>query len=62
MLGGLVLLGWALQSAVLVRVLPGFTPMVVNSALSFTLAGGALMLPFSDMARYRQVTSIIGAA
>ena len=62
MLGGLVLLGWALQSSALVRVLPGFTPMVVNSALSFILAGGVLIVPLSDRVRYRRVTTIIGAA
>ena len=61
-LGGTVLIGWTLKSSVVVRVLPGLTPMVVNTALGFMLAGGALMFPFSDLARYRRATSIIGLA
>lgn len=62
LLGSLVLLGWALKSPFMVRVLPGYTPMVVNTALAFMLAGSALIMPISDMTRYRRVTTIIGAA
>ena len=35
LLGGAVMLGWWLQSPSIVRVLPQFTPMVFNTALSF---------------------------
>ena len=62
LLGGTVMLGWAMQLSPLVRVLPGFTPMVFNTALCFVLAGGALLVPFSDSNRYRKVTTIIGGA
>src|SRR5260221_645892 len=41
LLGGIVILGWWMQFSSLVRVLPGFTPMVFNTALSFVLAGVA---------------------
>ena len=38
LIGGTVMLGWAMQLSLLVRVLPGFTPMVFNTALCFVLA------------------------
>ena len=44
LLGCTVMLGWWLQLAPLVRVLPGLTPMVFNTALCFVFAGGALAL------------------
>jgi len=62
LIGGTVMLGWAMQLSLLVRVLPGFTPMVFNTALCFVLAGGALLAPYSDADRYRSVTTTIGAA
>src|ERR1700704_3558653 len=62
LLGGTVTVGWWMQLSLLVRVLPGFTPMVFNTALCFVLAGGALLTPFSDAARYRRVTTAIGGA
>src|SRR5256885_6656212 len=62
LLGGTVMLGWWMQLSPLVRVLPGFTPMVFNTALCFVLAGGALLVPFSDADRYRRVTTFLGAA
>jgi PAS domain S-box-containing protein len=62
LLGGTVMLGWWLQLSPLVRVLPGFTPMVFNTALCFILAGGALLAPFSDAVTYRRVTTAIGGA
>jgi signal transduction histidine kinase len=43
LMGGAVMLGWWLQLAPLVRVLPDYPPMVFNTALSFALAGGALL-------------------
>jgi len=60
LLGGVVMFGWWTQSSPLVRVLPGFTPMVFNTALCFVLAGSALLTPSSDALRYRRVTTAIG--
>src|SRR5712691_7894464 len=62
LLGGTVMLGWWTQLSFLVRVLPEFTPMVFNTALSFVLAGGALLIQFSDALWHRRVTSVIGGA
>src|SRR5882672_1514606 len=62
LLGGTVMLGWWTQLSILVRVLPNFTPMVFNTALSFILAGGALLMPFFNADRYRRVTTVIGGA
>src|SRR3979490_1754414 len=62
LLGGTVTVGWWMQLSLLVRLLPGFTPMVFNTALCFVLAGGALLAPFSDPNRYRKITTIIGGA
>src|SRR5438094_8875042 len=62
LLGGTVMVGWAMQLSLLVRVLPGFTPMVFDTALCFVLAGGALLAPFSDAGGYRRVTTVIGSS
>jgi signal transduction histidine kinase len=62
LLGGTVMVGWWMQLSLLVRVLPGFTPMVFNTALCFVLAGGALLAPFSDGDRYRRATTVLGGA
>jgi len=62
LLGGTVMLGWLLQLSPLVRVLPGFTPMVFNTALCFVLAGGALLMPVSDAQRHQRVTAVLGGA
>src|ERR1700704_2704385 len=62
LLGGTAMLGWWLKLSPLVRVLPGFTPMVFNTALCFVLAGGALLAPLSDPVRYRRVTTALGGA
>src|SRR5438552_13176297 len=59
LLGGTVMLGWWMQLSPLVRVLPGFTPMVFNTALCFVLAGSALLTPSSDALRHRRVTTAI---
>src|SRR5207253_3495989 len=61
LLGGGVILGWWLHSAPLVRVATGFTPMVFNTALSFVLAGSALLLPASARGSVR-LTSVLGSA
>src|SRR5882762_983483 len=60
LLGGVVMLGWYLQLAQLVRVLPGYAPMVFNTALSFALAGGALLVPSPDPVLYRRITPTLG--
>jgi signal transduction histidine kinase len=62
LLGGSVMLGWAARLPPLVRVLPGFTPMVFNTALCFVLAGSALLAQFPDADRHRRVTSVISGA
>ena len=62
LLGCMVMLGWWMQLSALVRVLPSFTPMVFNTALCFVLAGGALLVPFSDPGPYRKITTVLGGA
>lgn len=59
LLGVSVMLGWWLKIAPLVQIVPGFTAMVFNTALCFTLAGAALLLP--ERAHWRQrAQTIIG--
>jgi protein-histidine pros-kinase len=48
LLGGAVMLGWWLQLPAVVWVLPGFSPMVFNTALCFALAGSALLVPLTS--------------
>ena len=62
LMGGTVVLGWWMQLSPVVHVLPEFTPMVFNTALSFALAGCALLLPFSDAHVYRRAATVIGSA
>jgi protein-histidine pros-kinase len=62
LLGCSVMLGWWLQWAPVVRVLPGFTPMVFNTALCFALAGSALLAPAADAVRHLRVTTALGGA
>jgi len=62
LLGATVMLGWWLQLAPLVRVLPGFSPMVFNTALCFVFAGSALALPYSQSTRYARATAVLGGA
>src|SRR5260221_5435894 len=59
LLGGVVMFGWWMQSSPLVRVLPGFTPMVFNTALCFVLAGRSLLTSLTGALRYRRVTTAI---
>jgi diguanylate cyclase (GGDEF)-like protein/PAS domain S-box-containing protein len=44
LLGATVTAGWILRAPVLVQVLPGLTPMVLNTALCFVLSGSWLVL------------------
>ena len=44
LLGGAVAGGWLLRVSVLVQLLPGFTPMVLNTAVCFVLSGISLVL------------------
>ena len=62
LLGATVMLGWLLQLPAVVRVLPGFTPMVFNTALCFVLAGSALLLPYSQSAGYTRAMTALGGA
>jgi len=62
LLGGTVMLGWWMQLSPLVRVLPGFAPMVFNTALCFVLAGSALLTPVSDAQQHERVTAVLGGA
>jgi signal transduction histidine kinase len=62
LLGGSVMLGWWLQLPLLVRGLPEYATLPFNTALSFVLAGGALLMPLSDAARRWRVTTVIGGA
>lgn len=57
LMGVAVMLGWWLQLAPLVRVLPDYPPMVFNTALSFTLAGGAFL---SGARRRATAATIVG--
>jgi PAS domain S-box-containing protein len=57
-LGGTVMLGWLLQLPALVRVLPEYPPMVFNTALSFALAGSALVMPAAGA--HPRITTAIG--
>lgn len=50
LLGGVVLLGWVSHQPLLVGLLPGFPPMVMNTALMFVASGLALI----SMARGRR--------
>jgi protein-histidine pros-kinase len=56
------MLGWWLQHSFVVRVLPGFLPMVFNTALCFVLAGSALALPYSQSTGYARATTVLGGA
>src|SRR5438105_8814422 len=61
LLGSIVMAGWWLEVRFLVRILPGYTPMVFNTALCFALAGAVLLvpaLPLSGSLRF----STLGAA
>ncbi|MES2353939.1 MAG: diguanylate cyclase [Pseudomonadota bacterium] len=44
-LGIVVLIGWILRSPLLVQIVPGFTAMVINTAVCFVLGGLAVVLP-----------------
>ncbi|HUL93324.1 MAG TPA: diguanylate cyclase [Burkholderiales bacterium] len=55
LLGGAVAAGWVLRLPALVQLLPGLTPMVLNTSACFVLAGVVLMLAALRPARRRAV-------
>ncbi len=59
-LGVVVMAGWWLRVAELVRILPDYAPMVFNTALSFVLAGVALAMSDARAPRYRPIPTIAG--
>lgn len=62
LLGCLVMLGWTFELARVVRVFLDSRAMVFNTALSFSLAGAALLAPMGNKARYARFTTHIGMA
>ncbi|HTD92115.1 MAG TPA: hypothetical protein VK663_15735, partial [Burkholderiales bacterium] len=62
LLGASVMTGWLLQLPSVVRVLPGFAPMVFNTALCFCLAGGVLILPAAMALNYKWTIHALGSA
>ena len=61
-LGLVVMAGWWLQSDMIVRVLPGYPPMALATALCFLLAAAALVAPLSTSRGFLDPTSLIGGA
>jgi PAS domain S-box-containing protein len=59
--GLMVTAGWMTQSAILVRILPYYSPMVLNTALCFLFTGAAFLCPADDAARLRGATGVLGA-
>lgn len=59
--GALVLAGYVLRIAWLVRLAPSLPPMYPNAALAFIAAGGAVLFASSGVRR-RRVVSLAGAA
>ena len=60
--GLLVMLGWMLHVPVLKQLVPGFVNMVFNTALSFVLYGGALLLTQYPPGKYKTAAFFILAA
>lgn len=60
-LGTMVIAGWLLKNPVVVRIAPGFAPMVFNTALCFVLLGAALAAPVRVAWRER-AQSLLGVA
>ena len=61
-LGLCVMAGWLLRIAAVVRLQPGLEPMVFSVALSFSIAGCALLLPRFDSMRSGRAADSLGAA
>src|SRR5258705_13260671 len=57
-----VLAGWALESAMLVRIVPRYPPMVFSTALCFLLTGMALLVRACGFRRSRSITDALAAA
>ncbi len=60
-LGAVVIAGWLLKVPAIVRLAPGYAPMVSNTALCFVLLGIALAIPQSVSWRER-AQSLLGVA
>jgi diguanylate cyclase (GGDEF)-like protein/PAS domain S-box-containing protein len=60
-LGSSVAAGWLLRIAALVQVLPGLTPMVLNTAVCFVLSGVSLMLA-ALRPDWRRAVRVVSAA
>src|SRR5436190_18546576 len=58
-LGGVVLIGWALDLQPLETVAPGLVSMKANTASCFALCGCSLLLWHRDGARERQVGTLL---
>src|SRR5258705_2999812 len=57
-----VLAGWALESAMLVRIVPRYPPMVFSTALCFLLTGMALLVRACGFRRSRSITGALATA
>lgn len=60
-LGAVVIAGWLLKVPVIVRLVPGYAPMVFNTAFSFVLLGVALAIP-QPVAWRGRAQSLLGIA
>lgn len=57
LLGGLVTIGWYSHSYLIVQMRPEFSPMQINSSLSFILAGCSLIFLMRDQYKWTQITA-----
>jgi PAS domain S-box-containing protein len=62
LLGCSVMFGWWVQLPLLVRWLPESASMPFSTALSFVVAGSALLVSVSDAVLHRRVTTAMGGA
>ena len=60
-LGAVTLLGWALGIPLLVQLRPGWTPMVVNTAIGFALSGIGLLAASAQGRWPARIAAIFGA-
>ena len=60
LLGAVVIVGWSMHDAAIVRLHASYPAMVLNSAVNFVLAGAALFWGFEPSARARHVRLVSG--